>query len=381
MYCVIQFYWQLREPLAEHRPFLKVLAIKLVVFLCFWQTACISLATSTLDLVRPNEIIAYPDLKVGIPALLVTFEMACFAIMHIWAYPYAPYLDDAPKTYYPVADPTSGAIPKLNERSNNSSKLMGFKAIVDAINLWDVVKAFGRGMRWLFCGVKHRHADAAYRNGELKNLSNKPGLNPADPNAKSTDHLPIAHQFRRSKFNMLSNTPTGNLLTPQQARNQQAKNQQESTSLDGTASRPDEARSLMRNAQLPGRRGDLSPLPEEPTPASSPGPYSDIGTADSSYGPDDTRHYNPNHSAHRYSDASMQRHRYSPDHRDPGYRYSPDPYDAAEQAVERRGQGAEDKGDESRLNSVRTRVGETLWRDQEPRGYVDDHQHRPGSAF
>ena len=38
MYCLIQFYIQLRGDLAEHSPLLKVIAIKLVIFLSFWQT-------------------------------------------------------------------------------------------------------------------------------------------------------------------------------------------------------------------------------------------------------------------------------------------------------------------------------------------------------
>lgn len=38
MFCLIQFYLQLRTDLAEHRPFLKVLCIKLVIFFSFWQT-------------------------------------------------------------------------------------------------------------------------------------------------------------------------------------------------------------------------------------------------------------------------------------------------------------------------------------------------------
>lgn len=37
MYCLIQFYVQTKDDLVEHRPLLKVTAIKLVIFLSFWQ--------------------------------------------------------------------------------------------------------------------------------------------------------------------------------------------------------------------------------------------------------------------------------------------------------------------------------------------------------
>ncbi|PHH84561.1 hypothetical protein CDD83_1731 [Cordyceps sp. RAO-2017] len=35
--------------------------------------------------------------------------------------------------------------------------------MLDALNLWDFVKAFGRGMRWLLCGVKKRKDDISYK--------------------------------------------------------------------------------------------------------------------------------------------------------------------------------------------------------------------------
>jgi hypothetical protein len=38
MFMLVQFYLQLKLDLAEHRPFLKVLCIKLVIFFSFWQT-------------------------------------------------------------------------------------------------------------------------------------------------------------------------------------------------------------------------------------------------------------------------------------------------------------------------------------------------------
>ena len=37
MYCIIQFYVQIRNDIQEHKPVLKLAAIKLVIFFSFWQ--------------------------------------------------------------------------------------------------------------------------------------------------------------------------------------------------------------------------------------------------------------------------------------------------------------------------------------------------------
>ena len=38
MYCVIQFYYQLKADISEYSPLIKVLSIKGVIFFSFWQT-------------------------------------------------------------------------------------------------------------------------------------------------------------------------------------------------------------------------------------------------------------------------------------------------------------------------------------------------------
>ncbi|KAI1409417.1 DUF300-domain-containing protein [Hypoxylon sp. FL1857] len=202
MYCLIQFYVQLREPLAEHKPFLKVLAIKLVIFLSFWQTIAISLGTSTLHIVNPTAALAYPDLKVGVPSLMLCVEMAIFSIMHLWAFPYAPYVESAKTSFYPVPDPSMGIPPRENEHGPKMGGFMGLKAFGDALNLWDIIKAFGRGMRWLFVGVKKRHTDPSYQ-AKPDDIDTSYPMKPYGanhPTGKSTDHLPIATEFRRSTF-------------------------------------------------------------------------------------------------------------------------------------------------------------------------------------
>ena len=47
MYCLIQFYIQLKDDLTEHQPLLKISAIKLVIFLSFWQTVSLLLHDCT----------------------------------------------------------------------------------------------------------------------------------------------------------------------------------------------------------------------------------------------------------------------------------------------------------------------------------------------
>src|SRR5271168_5415199 len=155
MYCIIQFYIQLRHKLAPHRPFLKVLAIKLVIFLSFWQTFMISILTSsTLKIVKPTSKIAYPDLKVGIPSLLLCIEMAIFAVLHLFAFPWTPYSkeSDASKQQFSPSDSGHLENDEIEPRQGGS---MVIKALADAMNPWDLVKGFARGMRWLVVRRKY----------------------------------------------------------------------------------------------------------------------------------------------------------------------------------------------------------------------------------
>jgi len=206
MYCLIQFYIQLRVDLAPHRPFLKVAAIKLVIFLSFWQTFVISVLTSSsLEIVKPTKYIAYPDLKIGIPSLLLCIEMAFFSLLHLFAFPYKPYTESARQSEpskYP-STPMSDQ-PVYNELEPKQGGFLGVKAIVDAMNPWDLVKGFARGMRWLFVGHRHRESDESY-NKKLNDMV----LGTSGPGhaRKATKDLPIAYEFRRSNFGLPKKTP------------------------------------------------------------------------------------------------------------------------------------------------------------------------------
>jgi hypothetical protein len=204
MYCLIQFYIQLRFDLAHHRPFLKVLAIKLVIFLSFWQSFLISILTSsTLSIVRPTSKISYPDLKVGIPSLLLCIEMMIFAFLHLFAFPYSPYSKGAAPAKFPISSPSINS--GMEGPGPNQGGFLGIKAFVDAMNPWDLVKAFARGMKWLFVGRRHRENDSSYKNSEFNGPNDGVTLGDAggkSDNAYNGANLPIANQFRRSNFGM-----------------------------------------------------------------------------------------------------------------------------------------------------------------------------------
>ncbi|TVY12827.1 Transmembrane protein, partial [Lachnellula arida] len=201
MYCLIQFYIQLRKDLADHSPFLKIAAIKLVVFLSFWQSFMLSVLTSSaLGVIKPSSALAYPDLKVGIPSLLICIEMAIFALLHQWAFPWQEYAREGAGSKYTVSGEP------FNTQGPKQGGFMGFKAIADAMNPWDMVKGFARGMKWLVFGVRKRENDASYKNRfDINNPNNENDM--ALEGGNKTDNLPIANEFRRSKFGMPSPRP------------------------------------------------------------------------------------------------------------------------------------------------------------------------------
>ena len=158
MYCLIQFYVQLKDDLSEHQPLVKVAAIKLVIFLSFWQTIMISFLTST-GAIKPSPRIAQPDIKIGIPALLLCIEMAIFSVFHLWAFPWQVY--DIRRSAIVASESAPGFLP--DPKTAYRGGPFGFKALMDAFNPWDLVKAVGRGFKWFAVGRRTREQDISYK--------------------------------------------------------------------------------------------------------------------------------------------------------------------------------------------------------------------------
>lgn len=157
MYCLIQFYIQLKEDLAPHRPFMKVLCIKLVIFFCFWQSWIISLLTAEGGPLKATKQIAGPDLRIGIPSMLTCVEMSIFAVLHLFAFPWKPY--DLARRHEPLPQVGQEEVAKAPQKYAHGPA----RALISSFNPWDIVKACGRGFRWLFVGARHRKNDPSYQ--------------------------------------------------------------------------------------------------------------------------------------------------------------------------------------------------------------------------
>jgi len=78
---------------------------------------------------------------------------------------------------------------KVWPKARTRGGFLGYKAIFEAFNGWDMLKATGRSARWLFKGRKSRHDDSSYslnrkntdgsdfetQGQKLNTLSNQPG--------------------------------------------------------------------------------------------------------------------------------------------------------------------------------------------------------------
>ena len=108
--------------------------------------------------IKASNTISTLDVKIGIPCLLLCIEMAIFSILHLWAYPWKPY--DIKRSSIVAAENGAGYPP--DPKTSYKGGKLGYKAFLDAFNPWDLVKAVGRGFRWIVVGRRKREQDISY---------------------------------------------------------------------------------------------------------------------------------------------------------------------------------------------------------------------------
>ncbi|KAF6808174.1 duf300 domain-containing protein [Colletotrichum sojae] len=171
MMCLLQFYHQTREQIKQHNALLKFAAIKIVIFVFYVQSGpqfIFGMLTKEGGAIKPTAYISHPSWAVGIPNTLLCFEMAAVSVMHLWAYPCAPYvMRQDQQSDVPLADGLEDSHMTYDSgsqdpfASSNSAELAATKSYVggaygigramfDMFNFLDIVRAVAQGSRWLF---------------------------------------------------------------------------------------------------------------------------------------------------------------------------------------------------------------------------------------
>lgn len=143
MYCLVQLYLCVAPRLAPHQPILKLFSIKAVVFLTFWQASFLSLL-ATFNAIKDTPYMTAEDIEVGWGAILETAEMCAFALLHIKAFSYTPYvvkLDD---------DGTRVHTPRL-------------KSLAHAFNFGETMREIRDGWVYMLARLRGRETDTAVR--------------------------------------------------------------------------------------------------------------------------------------------------------------------------------------------------------------------------
>lgn len=89
-----------------------------------------------------------------------------FSVLHLFSFSWTPYrlkdqqIDDDAQL--------------VDGRLGYHGGFMGIRAFAEAFNPWDLVKAIGRGFRWLFIGYKKRTQDPSYMGQPGASFSLKP---------------------------------------------------------------------------------------------------------------------------------------------------------------------------------------------------------------
>lgn len=119
----------------------------------------ISSITST-GAIKESARIQTPDIRIGIPSMLLCIEMAIFSVFHLWAFPWKVY--DVRRSQIVASESAAGFFP--DPKTAYRGGPFGSRALMDAFNPWDIIKAIGRGFKWFLVGRKTRMKDISYKN-------------------------------------------------------------------------------------------------------------------------------------------------------------------------------------------------------------------------
>lgn len=91
--------------------------------------------------------------------MLLCIEMAVFSVFHLWAFSWKVY--DVRCSQIVASESAAGFFP--DPKTAYRGGRFGSKALMDAFNPWDIIKAVGRGFKWFLVGRKTRMNDISYK--------------------------------------------------------------------------------------------------------------------------------------------------------------------------------------------------------------------------
>ena len=89
--------------------------------------------------------------------------MAIFSVVHLWAYPWTDYELRQPQVATSEPDQRVANEPV----TSYSGGMCGTSALLDAFNMWDMVKGVARAFKWLLVDRRRREQDVSYTNSGL----------------------------------------------------------------------------------------------------------------------------------------------------------------------------------------------------------------------
>jgi len=117
--------------------------------------------------------------------MLLCIEMALFSILHLFAFPWKEY--DIHRSPIVAAESGPSFLP---DASSYKGGPFGLRALLDAFNPWDLIKAVVRAFRWLLVGRHNREQDVSYRDATTLDAT-RPSAAAAGLRRKASRYQPL----------------------------------------------------------------------------------------------------------------------------------------------------------------------------------------------
>ncbi|KAJ2558339.1 hypothetical protein EV175_000835 [Coemansia sp. RSA 1933] len=138
MYALISLYRVIKTDIAEHKPFIKFVAIKALVFLTFWEGFIISwLGSNNIHVIKATKYWTKDNVVDGLTALIICIEMVLFAVLFLKAFPVSPY-----------------------KRVEGTQRTPMRRAFMDSLNFGDLILEIWYLIKWLFSPAVRRNTES-----------------------------------------------------------------------------------------------------------------------------------------------------------------------------------------------------------------------------